>query len=42
MHRRQRLLRKLTTAVFPPAPCSGAAYPSWNSDQTERRILIAK
>ncbi len=38
MHRRQRLLRKLTT----PDPSCGTGNPRWNSDQTEGRIFIAK
>lgn len=42
MHRRQRLLRKLTAADSPSDPLSGAGNPRWKSAETGRRIFIAK
>jgi len=42
MHRRQRLLRKLTATKSIPDPRSGAANLRWTSVQTEGRIFIAK
>lgn len=42
MHRRQRLLRKLTVTESIPDPRSGAANLRWTLAQTEGRIFIAK